>query len=257
MKGDEEEHAPDYEVGYGKPPKSGQFVKGKSGNPRGRPRRKFRPKLSQASDRPTTMMILDEAYRVVRIKEGDKTSKMPVNQAVTRALGVSAMKGNIRAQRLLIALVNEIENELNRQQRENLENAIETKFAWDEACARWDAKGIPRPEPLPHPEDLVIDLRKGEARLEGPCTPEEKEALDTVLKHRDRIHELIDFLTKRMKQWPRRRIFKETILKSQRKFDELNDLVPNRYRTTLRNRLDGSDQFRISPPAIPTPPKRC
>jgi hypothetical protein len=26
-----------YEVGYGKPPKSGQFVKGKSGNPKGRP----------------------------------------------------------------------------------------------------------------------------------------------------------------------------------------------------------------------------
>lgn len=26
-----------YDVGYGKPPKSGQFVKGKSGNPKGRP----------------------------------------------------------------------------------------------------------------------------------------------------------------------------------------------------------------------------
>jgi hypothetical protein len=27
---------PDYEVGYGKPPKDTQFKKGKSGNPRGR-----------------------------------------------------------------------------------------------------------------------------------------------------------------------------------------------------------------------------
>lgn len=28
----------DYEVGYGRPPKSGQFRKGKSGNPKGRPK---------------------------------------------------------------------------------------------------------------------------------------------------------------------------------------------------------------------------
>ena len=29
---------PQYEVGYGKPPRSGQFTKGKSGNPKGRPK---------------------------------------------------------------------------------------------------------------------------------------------------------------------------------------------------------------------------
>ncbi|NJL50895.1 MAG: hypothetical protein HC909_04470, partial [Blastochloris sp.] len=39
----------DYEVGYGKPPLSGRFVKGVSGNPRGRPK-KARP----ASPQPDT-----------------------------------------------------------------------------------------------------------------------------------------------------------------------------------------------------------
>ena len=29
----------DYEVGYGRPPKASQFKKGKSGNPRGRPKK--------------------------------------------------------------------------------------------------------------------------------------------------------------------------------------------------------------------------
>jgi len=29
---------PGYDVGYGKPPKGGQFQKGQSGNPRGRPK---------------------------------------------------------------------------------------------------------------------------------------------------------------------------------------------------------------------------
>jgi Family of unknown function (DUF5681) len=190
------------------------------------------------------MMILGEAYRIVRIKESDKTSKMPVNQAVTRALGVSAMKGNVRAQRLHIDLVNEIEKELSELKREMLESAIETKIAWEEACARWDAKGIPPPEPLPHPADLVIDIRKGEVRVEGPCTREEKEALDSVLKLRDTIPDLIDSLAERMKQSPRRRIFKKVILQAQQKFDEWNDLVPKRYRTTLRNRLAIPTSFK-------------
>lgn len=35
---DSEEQSPDYEVGYGKPPAHTQFKKGKSGNPRGRPK---------------------------------------------------------------------------------------------------------------------------------------------------------------------------------------------------------------------------
>ena len=33
---DQEDH--EYPVGYGKPPKSGQFKKGQSGNPKGRPK---------------------------------------------------------------------------------------------------------------------------------------------------------------------------------------------------------------------------
>ena len=34
-----ESNAPDYEVGFKKPPRSTQFAKGQSGNPRGRPKR--------------------------------------------------------------------------------------------------------------------------------------------------------------------------------------------------------------------------
>ena len=33
---EDEPDMPEYEIGYGKPPKSGQFKRGESGNPKGR-----------------------------------------------------------------------------------------------------------------------------------------------------------------------------------------------------------------------------
>jgi len=51
----------DYQVGYGRPPKAGQFQPGKSGNPNGRP--KGRPSLHE--------IILEEAARIAKVKVGD------------------------------------------------------------------------------------------------------------------------------------------------------------------------------------------
>src|ERR1700680_5109665 len=103
MKDAETPESADYEVGYGKPPKSGQFVKGgKPGNPFGRPKKKFRPKLSDAAYQPTQDMMLRARYRIVTVREGDKTSEMPANQATARNLYVSAMKGNRHAQRMFL-----------------------------------------------------------------------------------------------------------------------------------------------------------
>jgi len=47
-----------YKVGYGKPPKSGKFVKGISGNPKGRPK----------NSKNLTTTVLKESRQLVHIK---------------------------------------------------------------------------------------------------------------------------------------------------------------------------------------------
>jgi hypothetical protein len=48
-----------YEIGYGKPPVAGRFVKGKSGNPRGRPKKSAaKPSVDHSRDW-TNLGILD------------------------------------------------------------------------------------------------------------------------------------------------------------------------------------------------------
>lgn len=83
----------DYNVGYGKPPKRTQFAKGKSGNPRGRPKKKDKRPIRLA-DAVSEKFLEKEAYRRVTLRENGQAIELPVTQAVMRSMATSAIKGN-------------------------------------------------------------------------------------------------------------------------------------------------------------------
>jgi hypothetical protein len=97
-----------YEVGYGKPPAEHRFEKGRSGNPGGRSRgAKSKPKPFDPAAQPTDSLILEEAYRPVTIREGDRVIELPAIQAAIRSLAISAMTGSRLSQNALAEIVRE------------------------------------------------------------------------------------------------------------------------------------------------------
>ncbi|MEO0419757.1 MAG: DUF5681 domain-containing protein [Pseudomonadota bacterium] len=95
-------------VGYGRPPKWGQFQKGKSGNPKGRPREKRKEATPPASSELDE--LLKEVFdQKVTIKEDGHTKEIKMKAAIAKRLVADAVKGNHHAQREALRLARTVE----------------------------------------------------------------------------------------------------------------------------------------------------
>jgi len=165
-----------YEVGYRKPPKTTQFQPGRSGNPMGRPKGKAKTgvKLPELNEERLKTVVLSEAYRLIKVQDGERQVEIPVMQAVIRSVALNAAKGNQRAQRMFAELVRTIETENKELHDEWLNTAIEYKTQWEREIERAKKLGMEVPNPIPHPDHIVINMKTGSVELRGPMTKEEK-----------------------------------------------------------------------------------
>lgn len=175
-----------YAVGYRKPPVESRFRKGQSGNPKGRPKgARARPKVEfDPAQPPTDRLILEEAYRPVTIREGDKDIELLAIQAAVRALAISAIKGNRLSQKALAEITQTVEAREAEERLTLMENALEYKLKWTAEIERCRRQGVDEP-PLPRPADVVIDMRTARVRTEGPVDEQEKQRWDQRLARRD------------------------------------------------------------------------
>lgn len=162
----------DYKVGYGKPPKHTRFAKGQSGNPRGRPRkRKAQP--MKLSDAPSDGYLAEEAYRLIELLENGEKIELPALQAVVRAMAVSALKGNRLSQKYFLEYVARQEEQHLQLKVQNYVRLETIKLAGEKTLADHERRGLPPPDLVPHPDDIVLDPETSEARINGPKTREE------------------------------------------------------------------------------------
>jgi hypothetical protein len=86
---------PDYAVGYGRKPEHTRFKPGRSGNPKGRPKR----------HRNLRTIVTETLNERIRIREGEPTRDMPRIEALVRTIENRALKGDLRAVNALMALI--------------------------------------------------------------------------------------------------------------------------------------------------------
>ena len=86
--------SPSYAVGYRRPPKATQFEKGKSGNPKGRPK----------GSRTVGALLQDILRQKIAVTENGRTRRLPALEVILRRLANDAMRSEPRALKLLLAL---------------------------------------------------------------------------------------------------------------------------------------------------------
>ena len=89
----------DHEVGYGRPPRHSQFVKGQSGNPRGRP-----------PGAKNLQTLLNKALNeLVIVTENGGRRKISKREAIATQLVNCSAKGDFKAIQILLAMLRDIE----------------------------------------------------------------------------------------------------------------------------------------------------
>jgi Family of unknown function (DUF5681) len=84
----------DYKIGFGRPPKSGQFRRGKSGNPKGRPK----GSLKLATD------LSAELNEQITVREDGRARRVSKQRALIKSLMAKALQGDVRANAAILAL---------------------------------------------------------------------------------------------------------------------------------------------------------
>lgn len=181
-----------YKVGYGKPPRSAQFKKGQSGNPKGRPKKKATTPIPCSPLQPAREAIRAEGQRLITARLGEEIERVSMVQAMIRAMGNTGLKGGVLAQREFIALMREEEEQVLREKRQQFEE-------WEtyvRDTRRQIARGMSTAEQarlVPHPDDVCFDRSTLQIRFVGPVTNEDAARVSYLCDLRDILAELMVF----------------------------------------------------------------
>jgi hypothetical protein len=189
----------EYEIGYGKPPERTRFKPGRSGNPAGRPKGARNKSVNRTQER-FKDIILEEAYRGVKINDGNRQVSIPMAQAVVRSLAVNAAKGNTRAQRLFSEMLAGTEATNRRHYEQLFDAALDYKLQWERELERRRQLSLDLPPPIPHPDHVKLDFQKGTVWFAGPMTKEEKAERELWLSHRPEFEAELKFLERDLRK---------------------------------------------------------
>jgi hypothetical protein len=147
--------------------------KGQSGNPRGRPKRATHAIPEMGGDHWEALMLA-EAYRLVDVTEDGKKIKIPLIQAIMRRCAILAAQGQPRQMRYVLDMLQSIEATRAADYREYWKTMMNWKIDVKNEFERRKKMNPSEPDPIPHPDDIVVNMNTGKVKLVGPINEEKK-----------------------------------------------------------------------------------
>ena len=116
---------------------------GRGKSPGGRPRRPKTIAVSVFGGNEFDTMVLEEMGRLVSVREGERIEKTSLMRAATRAIGLKAAKGDVKAYAAVSTKLAAVENRRRAQQEELLRAVTEYKQRATEELMRRKRGGRP------------------------------------------------------------------------------------------------------------------
>lgn len=157
------------EGGYGRPPVSGQFAKGRSGNPKGRPKGTGKARAPTAPAKSLDEIVRAEAWRQVTLTDRDgKVVSASMAEVAVKALALKAGKGSNPAIRTFVQIIAAAEG---RDPARQMAQVLLIEAGLQLKTAAWmleATSSLEVPDPLPRSDEVEIDLIAGEVTLRRP-----------------------------------------------------------------------------------------
>jgi len=171
----------DEPVGYKAPPRWTQFQKGRSGNPRGRPKKA----KSVKAVAPEGSSLLDDALReerdrLVKVSLAGGSREIRMYEAIVRKLAALAAHGDTHAVKLIMGHWSglELRDAARKLAQEELDerifkSVVALKAQQEKNWAAIEKTGESPAHPSPHPDDIILDHSAKRWRVRGPIDGED------------------------------------------------------------------------------------
>ncbi len=79
-------------------------------------------------------------------------------------------------------MLNITEGKKLRERQALFQAAVDSKIGWQQELELRRQKGTSGPDPVPHPDHVILDFDNGTVRIKGPLTKEEKLEWDRLIR---------------------------------------------------------------------------